>query len=1063
MTNKYIIILSAFLLTVLAGCTEDFIFNDNGDPLSTENVAFTAVVSPASDRKTRSEYVPYDPLVLHNDGDDFPIYLHTYEHPLGDDYAEETESNTRGLQVGSAQALYDIHKSFDVIGNLEETGAPYIEMQNTKLVSTSGSSRDIWTTERPQRWPGSDRIAFNAVAPHGHLDNLKNAVYHKNMITFSYTALKGDGTNDAEKQTDLLMATSTRNRHETESTNYRVPLHFNHALSAIKFAVRDVIAGKIISISIKGIAGTANCIYKADDDSSNGSFTWSNHSGNETYTQIFNHEVKDGNYDPTDESQDILLTDKMPEKTFMVIPQVIPDEAEVEIEVERYNVAPLPAKIKVKGKIKANNVTEWKPGYEYVYTVSTSKDNWVYVFDAEGNTAEGKDNIYVYDPSHDSFNTYGNTAYFNVISYRYKANNHSFIEALPWKASHGGSLSYRIDGARETPYPENDPNKKFVKPEAWIKDLFATPLSGKGSPTKGSKERHNLEFLPHFVSTTWKGDETMQAYKPYVGFDKDRPYDLSTFGGQINRTTANCYIVDRGGWYMFPLVYGNAIKNGIDNPSSYTSACNATDRKVKKILVDYNNQNITQSKIKNVNSHYSAELVWQDAYDLVDQVEMFSIGGEYMIRFYVEPNNLQQGNVVIALKDNNGTIVWSWHIWATEHWLDDKTRLPHVYDSENTSFDFEPNPVTHIRERGDVEVTYNQKNRSFMISPYNIGYCDPKSVLYLKRKNVMNFIQYMPDETTPTKLNDHLEIIQNGVTIEYKYANNTYYQWGRKDPMRGYFNHANDTKRVFGAKQPKIEPQVNITIGNSIQNPHVFYAGKGTAGSIYEDWLSTQVSNLWNNNSDLTIGALDVNDIESDFWSHTKTVYDPSPAGYLVPNAGIWHVVQKNRSDQYTDIDGKAYSQTYVDKATWKVYGDAAHTIILSQRDKWAGGNWPLNVFANKVNGIRIDDYNYKVWAKGNEGIDAEAIFFSSTGNRWWTDEWIQDGCKAGDNFGRNVSYAWSNRYANGNNAYGLALGFDNSRESIDDVPDSEKRYYVGAQFIGRRAMCRPVRAIREP
>ncbi|MBD5303900.1 MAG: fimbrillin family protein [Bacteroides sp.] len=1054
MTKKHIYTLLYFVLPLLAGCTDDYLYDGDGNTVSSENVSFSAVVTAAGDRQTRAAYVPYEPLELHNDGDDFPIYLHTYEHPLDEETAD-VEPATRGVQVNSAKDLFDIHKSFDVRGDMESDGSSYITMQDTKLVSTGGYN--IWTTEHPQRWPGNDRIAFNAVAPHGHLSKLQNAVYAKNEIRFSYTALKGNGTNDAEAQTDLLMATATMNRRETEPTNYRVPLQFNHALSAIKFAVRDVIAGKIVSIAIKGINGSGDCVFTADSDSKNGKFEWSNQSNIQTYTQVFNHEISTGNYDPTDESQDKLLTDAMPEKTFMVIPQEIPEDAEVEIVVERYNVAPLPSTITVRGKIKANNVQEWKPGYEYVYTVSTSKDNWVYVFDAEGNDAGGIDNIYVYSPSDERFDGPQNTAYFNVRSYRYRANEQNYIEALPWSASHDGSYSYWIQGSSETAYPSGNAQLKWVDAKDWITDKFATPLSGKGIASKTAKEKHDLDFLAHYITTDWVGDETMQKYAPYSGYTKENPYDLSKFGGARSRTTANCYVVDRGGWYMFPLVYGNAIKNGATNSSAYTcqNTSTATNLNLLKTLTDYNDSPITQPTIS-TNNNARAELVWQDAYGLVDQIELVTIGGEKMIRFYVEPNNIQQGNAIIALTAGNSvegasTIIWSWHIWATEHWIDKDTRLPHVYDTSNTTFNTykasaaknENGAIIGLRECGDVAVTYNQKGRSFMMSAYNLGWCDPKKVVYLKRKSDMAFVQYMPDGTTKTGLTDNLPIIQQGETIDYKYANNTYYQWGRKDPIRGYFNHEHETKRVFGPRSPKIIQNRTINIGEGIKNPEVFYCSTDAAGSAFEDWLTTNFkSNLWNNHGTSSLTSYDDDSDHADMWSHLKTVYDPSPAGYMVPNAGVWHVVQKAFSTQRTNDQGNVV------------------TSGGSQRDKWAGGNWNVTAFANKINGVRIDDYNYKVWGNGVAN-NANALFFSSTGNRWWTSGWNPGSYTggAGGNFGRNVSYAWSNRSYTGHNAYGMALGLDTDNNDGTE----ELRYYVGGQFIGRRAMGRPVRAIREP
>ena len=1043
---KYIVPL--LLPALLAGCADDELLtsgNPAGNPDAITFAAFT--VDAVEPERTRGAEKPlYDPLTLSGDSDDSPLYLHTYEtNRIGYRPGEETgEATTRGVQVTTGN-LAEIHKNFTVVANKSIGGSTYFNWKETHLAD---AENNVWYTSRTEYWPASENLTFHAVSPAVEFDNLSELSAHEGEITFGYSARKGTADNDAELQHDLLLSSYSCNK---QTHTGKVPLKFSHALSAVKFAVRDVLDGEVVNIKIAGVRSSGVCTFKP------GEISWENQDGTATYSQNFNYKLTGQEIvDVTDDSKDKVLNETMPEKTFMLIPQQIPDDAEIIVTLKRDNVsAPAKSEITVKGKIKANGVDEWKPGHEYIYTISTSKDNWVYVFDAKGNPAEGDGNIFMYSPSREEFDNFGDTGYFSVNSYRYRANNHSVVEALPWKASHGGSLSYMVEGSVKKAYPENNPQQKWVDSDEWLQDTFATQLSGSGSAKSSDWERHDLNVLSHYVSTDWPGDEIMQAYPHYSGFSKDKPYDLSTFGGKIARTTANCYVVDRGGWYCFPLVYGSAMVKGVDTKSAYTSS--STAQKVLKTMTDYQNKNITKAQIT-VPATAAAQLIWQDAYNMTSDIDLVTINGEKMIRFYVDSNDLQQGNAIIALTDKpDGTVIWSWHIWATEHWLDKETRLPHAFDKTNSSFaTFEAAPKTGMRQRGDVEITYNQHSRSFMMSPYNIGWCDPKRVIYLQRESEMQFVQYTPDGKTLTGLTDQLPIIQQGDIVDYKYGNNTYYQWGRKDPMRGYFNHENDMKRVFGPRPSDIQPQINITIGKSIENPNVFYAGTGLSGSVYEDWLANQKSNLWNNHSDLGTSAIDNNDNTSNLWTHVKTIYDPCPAGYLVPNAGIWHVVQKTRSDQYTDAAGKVYTTTYKNGSNY--YGDQAHTILLNQRDTWAGGNWTLNVFRNKINGVVTDSYNYKIWGTG-DADDNKAVFFSSTGNRWWTDAWTPDGIGAGDNFGKNVSYAWSNRYANTNNAYGMAVGLDTNKAEVSD----DDRYYVGGQFIGRRAMGRPVRAIRDP
>lgn len=1014
-----------------------------------------------------SEDEELDPVVLTQGSD--TLYLHRYVAPEYERATGRNAAMSRSAEINDITDFVSLNKGegFKVMAMYADTNTPfYDKTYDAKPIEADKSDCDVWyVPNQPARyryWPDREDLRFNAYAPaSAKFDELN---LDQQTVTFSYTVPQSTTAprRDAEIQPDLMFASSvwSHNNNSSNTDNDLAPLNFRHALSAIKFAVRDVANGVIVDISIKGVAGSGSCTFNptsnsdlGTDDKGNlnvgGLFTWSDLGTPADYTQTFNYETTDKypNVPDRDDYDNMpVINNTMPEKTFMLIPQTIPDDAMLEITFVTEGKNGTQESKKLSGKLKTDDIPLWEPGKEYIYTISTSSSNWIYVFDAVGNEADGYDDIYVYHPAAAEFAVLGNEAYFSVRSYRERANNPNIREALPWKASHEGSLSYWINGSTETAYPEATPQIKYVISSQWIRDVSENPLSGPGRANM-EYERHNLEFLPHYVSTNWKGDDTMQGYTPFSE-DKEKPYDLSTYGGKRERTTANCYVVDRGGWYMFPMVYGNAIVNGLDNESSYTSGATATTaNKVLKTLKDYQNNDITQSRIKNVNANYSALLIWQDAYCMIEEYELVKIDGEWMIRFFIDRNNLQQGNAILALLDASDTVVWSWHIWATEHWIDKDSRLPHVYDTGNANFNFTANSETRIRERGDVEVTYNQPtSRSFMMAPYNLGWCDPKMVLYLKRKSTMDFVQYKPDGKTETGKTDALPIIQDGITIDYKFANNTYYQWGRKDPMRGYFNHENAMKKVFGNKLSEMQDQNNITLGQAIQNPNVFYAGLGVSGSAYEDWLADQRSNLWNNNADIAIGAVnnssETNNDHSNFWSHTKTVYDPCPAGYMVPNAGVWHVIQK------------------------------VHDASTSQ---WSGANFLLNDFKGKINGTVIDAFSYKVWAKGNVNVDAEALYFSSTGNRWWSSQMILDEGKptqrtpqAGDNFGKNVSYAWSNRYANANNAYGMALGLDTDRLAYDNNGEligsaDDDRYYVGAQFIGRRAMARPVRAIREP
>ncbi len=137
-------------------------------------------------------------------------------------------------------------------------------------------------------------------------------------------------------------------------------------------------------------------------------------------------------------------------------------------------------------------------------------------------------------------------------------------------------------------------------------------------------------------------------------------YDLTTgetFGDnshQIYRyKTANSYIVNPSLQYTDPK--GN--KHYYDG---FTFLANTIGNGEEGILDNFPQKN---SRIHPV----SAGLIWESKRGLVTQVEFLY---DY-IRFQVKPpttegEDFEEGNAVIAAYDENGKILWSWHIWITD-------------------------------------------------------------------------------------------------------------------------------------------------------------------------------------------------------------------------------------------------------------------------------------------------------------------------------------------------------------------------------------------------------------
>lgn len=186
----------------------------------------------------------------------------------------------------------------------------------------------------------------------------------------------------------------------------------------------------------------------------------------------------------------------------------------------------------------------------------------------------------------------------------------------------------------------------------------------------------------------------------------DRPWNLSNrTGADAVENTANCYVINGPGHYSFPLVYGNAIRNGADNPATYSST--STNPYVLKQFVNYINYPITRPYIDEGYAYplTSAEILWQDEPGLVTDVRYHAEPGRGTISFAVPRETIKEGNAVIVLKDERGQVIWSWHIWVTSADVEQTIRVKTFHAKEAYVRVFEFMPV-NLGWCGMAEVEY---------------------------------------------------------------------------------------------------------------------------------------------------------------------------------------------------------------------------------------------------------------------------------------------------------------------------------------------------------------------
>lgn len=151
------------------------------------------------------------------------------------------------------------------------------------------------------------------------------------------------------------------------------------------------------------------------------------------------------------------------------------------------------------------------------------------------------------------------------------------------------------------------------------------------------------------------------------------------------QSTSNCYVVHQRGLYKFPLVYGNAIKNGEDNRSAYIANIPEIPEGeepetpiTESEFVNYMGVKITspyiEENLADMNEKLTVEnafLIWSDESNVISDVEL--IDGEYCryIQFKLRNVPKNGANAIIGIRGKDEDIIWSWHIWIFPEQLED--------------------------------------------------------------------------------------------------------------------------------------------------------------------------------------------------------------------------------------------------------------------------------------------------------------------------------------------------------------------------------------------------------
>lgn len=274
--------------------------------------------------------------------------------------------------------------------------------------------------------------------------------------------------------------------------------------------------------------------------------------------------------------------------------------------------------------------------------------------------------------------------------------------------------------------------------------------------------------------------QTIHPYSVPSDLNVSSATDLSSSG------SANCYIVSSAGLYKFKTVKGNSSES--------------------------------------VGSAASASILWEtfgtsETPECCDLIKASSYKDGYIA--FQTADTFKEGNAVIAAKDTDGNILWSWHIWFTDQ---------------------------------------------------------PEGQVYYNNAGIMMDRNLGATSATPGDVG----------------ALGLLYQWGRKDPFLGSSNISSSTTAKSTITWPS-----GVT-SNSSQGKIAYATAHPTTfighNSNNNDWYYAGSS--WTDNSRWTTS------------DRAKSIYDPCPSGWRVPDGGDNGVWSKALGSSSSFLNSSLYNSS---------------------------------------------------------------------------------------------------------------------------------------------------------
>ena len=689
-------------------------------------------------------------------------------------------------------------------------------------------------------------------------------------------------------QKDFMTACTGDVHYATRGVHPTTNLDFRHALTGIRFAVGQNLSWNKTIDKVEIRNAVMKSKYTLSKELNGTGATWHVQSTDPRGTAKL-----DGLSISTSNSPDTTIMGNAGDNfTFYMIPQVLTgNNVHAYIHCTDNTVID----VVLKG--------EWKAETTRTYKLSQTNSNWNYVLTAT-------------DPSRAANYDETTSQAYTITSYR---ENSGTRQAVPWKV-----IGYDAD---------NNGTFTMAEKPAWLTALSSESGSG------GTSAEAGTATLTKDVKDLLKERNDGLKNAPAVG-SASAPYDLSIHdhnGATTARNTANSYVISAPGYYRIPLVYGNAIKNGATNSSSYISSAPPTMYGSADMILhnfkDHDNQNITDPWIEKTNGGANAgvngaKIVWADEANLVhlSASPIKQDGGNAYLDFEVKQTDIKSGNAVVAVT-KGGTVVWSWHLWFAPKDALDKIE---VTNHQNVKYYFTKEAL------GWKPIQWSGST-----------YSSARTVKVKVEQTVAN---------NGTKQEAVINITQNPGRV--KQGATTLYQFGRKDAFPGV-----DASKLATNSHFTENAGDNMSIMNGIQHPDFYYIGGSNWNSNYGYY------NLWSADNTVIGGSNVGNDNPV-----VKTVYDPSPVGFKMPaNNAFTGFTADGKNEGTMNVDGTDVKQTFSNNFGHNFWTSSSKTATI---------NFPASGFrfsnGGALNDVGNGGYYWSAVPNGlNNGCDLLFHFFN--------------------------------------------------------------------------------------